>query len=288
MKEAWQHWGAADEIGALNTIGPAEVLAAAGLVREGRVLSLAQPVSPGMTIPKHRPGMMHFMSRDGGDYAAGSRRPGGFQFSEDTVVMPLHGGTHLDALCHCWYDDTLYNGFSATEVRSDGAARCGVDKIPPIVTRGILIDFVALTGAPLADGHAIGADLLRRAMAAGGVSPSKGDAVLLRTGWLERQVSGSVDFNAEPGLDVEAALYLAEAEVALVGADNFAVEVLPFSAGRVFPVHQRLIRDYGIPLLEGLTLEELGRAKPGPFLFLTAPLPIVGATASPVNPVAVL
>lgn len=288
MREAWQRWGDADEIGALNTIGPAEVAAAAGLVREGRVLSLAQPLSPGMTIPKHRPGMMHFMGRDGGDYAAGGRRPGGFQFSEDTIVLPLHGGTHLDALCHCWYDDALYNGFSATEVRSDGAARCGVDKMPPIVTRGILIDFVALTGAPLADGRAIGAELLGRAIAAAGVAPRKGDAVLLRTGWLERQGPGPVDFNAEPGLDLEAALQLAEAEVALVGADNFAIEVMPFSDGRVFPVHQRLIRDYGIPLLEGLVLEELGRAGPGPFLFLTAPLPIVGGTASPVNPVAVL
>ncbi|MDN5925631.1 MAG: cyclase family protein [Hyphomicrobiales bacterium] len=288
MKEAWHRWGEADEVGALNAIGPAEVVAAARLVSEGRVLSLAQPVSPGMMIPEHRPGMMHFMGRDGGDYAAGGRRPGGFQFSEDTIVMPMHGGTHLDALCHCWYDDALYNGFSATEVRSDGARRCGVDKMPPIVTRGVLIDFVALTGAPLADGHVIGADLLGQAISAAGVSPRKGDAVLLRTGWQERQVPGQADFNAEPGLDVEAALQLAQAEVALIGADNFAVEVLPFPEGQVFPVHQRLIRDYGIPLLEGLMLEELGRVKPGPFLFLTAPLSIVGGTASPVNPVAVL
>src|SRR5437762_1265140 len=77
-----------------------------------------------------------------------------------------------------------------------------------------------------------------------GVSLRDGDVVLIRTGWLETQdMSAPVDFNREPGIDVEAALYLAESGVAVVGADNFAIEVLPFPTGTVFPVHQRLIRD---------------------------------------------
>ncbi len=114
MKDAWGKWGEADERGALNHIGAPQVRNAAQLVRQGRTMSLAQQISASMPVPSSRPGVMHFMNRDGGDYAAGRRRPGGFQFADDTVVMPLHAGTHLDALCHCWYDDTLYNGFSAT------------------------------------------------------------------------------------------------------------------------------------------------------------------------------
>ena len=111
-----------------------------------------------------------FHGRDGGDYAAGARTPGGFQFAEDTVVMPLHIGTHIDALCHAWYDDALYNGFPGSGTRSTtGASRCGIDKMGPIVGRGVLLDIVALHGGPLADGAAVGAGELEQAAKAAGV-----------------------------------------------------------------------------------------------------------------------
>jgi len=70
--------------------------------------------------------------------------------------------------------------------------------------------------------------------------------------------------------------------------DNFAVEAIPFAKGTVFPVHQRLIRDYGIPLLEGLVLDPLAAAGRGEFLFAAAPLPIAGGTGSPISPMAIL
>lgn len=289
MKDAWGKWGEADERGALNRIGAPQVRNAAQLVRQGRTISLAQQISATMPVPSSRPGVMHFMNRDGGDYAAGKRRPGGFQFADDTVVMPLHAGTHLDALCHCWYDDTLYNGFSATEVKSNGAARLGVQQLGPIATTGVLLDFVALNGGPLADGFAIGPDMVQAAIGRSGAPLEEGDAVLLRTGWQERSAAGEpVNFDNEPGLDREAGLLLAEAGAALVGADNFAVEVLPFRAGTVFPVHQCLIRDHGVVLLEGLELAELAAQNVVRFLFVAAALPIRGATGSPVNPVAIL
>ena len=117
-----------------------------------------------MMIPPHRPQPMHFMDRDGGDYAAGGKRPGGFQFAEDTVVLPLHLGTHIDGLCHAWYEDQLYNGFSSNTVRSTtGAQRCGIEKYPPIVTRGILLDLVRLQGSVLPGGTTIGRTLLEAA-----------------------------------------------------------------------------------------------------------------------------
>lgn len=290
MKEAWRRWGPEDERGALNLIGPEEVRRAVSLVQSGEVLSLAQPLSTHMPGPKHRCGLQHFMGRDGGDYAAGGRRPGGFQFAEDTVVMPLHIGTHVDALCHAWYDDELYNGFPGNSIRSTtGAARLGVDKMPPIVTRAVLLDLVRLRGKPLAPDESIGRGELIEASALAGVEIGRGDAVLIRTGWHEAQAGvEDVSFDKEPGINVEAGLWLAERDVALVGADNYAIEVLPFPQGQVFPVHQRLIRDYGIPLLEGLSLGGIAARERGAFLFVFGALPIEGATGSPVVPVAIL
>lgn len=290
MSGAWERWGAEDEVGAPNFVGPDQVRHAVGLVEDGRVLSLAQPMFPGMAMPPHRAGMMHLMDRDGGDYAAGARAPGGFQFAEDTIVLPVHTGTHVDALCHCWYDDTLFNGFPASGIRSvKGAAKLGVEKLPPVVTRGVLLDFVRLTGGRLKDGRSIDADDLQQALALCGTDLMSGDVVLLRTGWLESQGNPkTVDYNTEPGLNLDAAQYLADHDVAMIGADNYAVEVLPFAPGTVFPVHQLLIRNYGVPLLEGLSLKELGETGRATFLFIAAPLPLRGATGSPLNPVAVL
>lgn len=286
---AWNRWGADDERGALNFIGPDEVRRATALVRTGEVLRLSQLLSYKTPVPGHRCGIQHFMGRDGGDYAAGRRRPGGFQVAEDTVVMPLHIGTHVDALCHAWYDDKLYNGYLGDTIGSTGAARLGVEKMPPIVTRGVLLDLVRLKGRVLEPGESIGPADLEAAAAAAGVQPGRGDAVLLRTGWLESQKGvKNVSFDVEPGIDVDAAMWLVERDVAIVGADNFAVEVLPFPEGKVFPVHQRLIRDFGMPLLEGLMLDPLVASGRHEFLFVASALPIVGATGSPLSPVAVL
>ena len=122
-----------------------------------------------------------------------------------------------------------------------------------------------------------------------GAEPGKGDIVLIRTGWAESQGrAAAVSFDAEPGLDIEAALWLAERDIAVLGADNFAIEVIPFARDTVFPVHQRLIRDFGIPLLEGLVLQPLAELNRGQFLFVAAPLPVVGGTGSPLAPVAVV
>lgn len=289
--EAWGMWGAADEVGAANLITASEVLGATALVKQGRVLSLAQPLSKTTPVPSHRTGLLHFMDRDGGDYAAGAPAKGGFQFAEDTVVMPVHIGTHIDALCHAWCDDLLYNGHASTEITSTrGARKCGMEKLPPIVTRGVLLDVAKARCRPLPDGASIGAVELMAVAEAAGIVLRKGDAVLIRTGWLESQagkVPRSVDFNTEPGIDVAAALWLATSGVVLVGADNFAIEAMPFPEGSIFPVHQRLIRDYGISLLEGAVLAQLAASGVTEFLFAAAALPLVGGTGSPITPMAI-
>lgn len=288
-KDNWNRWGPEDERGALNHIDADAVQRAASLVTLGRTISLAQPLSARTPFPPHRAGVQHFMGRSGGDYAAGARRPGGFQFAEDTLLMPAHIGTHIDALCHAWHDDQLYNGFSSNGTRSTtGAARCGIDKMGPIVTRGVLLDVTEGPGQPLAMGTAVTRANLEAAAARTGVSVERGDVVLIRTGWIESMLSNPNYFDGEPGIDVEAARWLADAGVAVIGCDNYAVEAIPFPAGQVFPVHQLVIRGYGIALLEGLVLAPLAQAGGTEFLFVAAPLPIVGGTGSPLVPLAIL
>ena len=290
MPSRWGRWGADDEAGALNLIGDTEVRAAVALVREGRVISLGQSLGPGTPVPPHRNRPERFMRRDGGDYASGARRPGGFQFAEDVVHFAPHTGTHVDALAHAWYEDRLYNGFPSSSIRSTtGAQRCGADKLRPIATRGLLLDLAAQSPEPPEEGRAFRDEDLARAADAAGVMPQRGDAVLLHTGWLSRAgEDASRYFGGEPGIDVSAAQWLADAEVAVVGADNYAVEAQPSAAGTNFPVHQLLMRDHGVPLIENLLLGELVRLGRAVFFFVAAPLPLVGGTAGPVCPVAIL
>ncbi|MEZ5076785.1 MAG: cyclase family protein [Solirubrobacterales bacterium] len=280
--------GEAAERGALARIGAAAVLEAAGLVRTGEVIDLAVPLGPATPVPAHRHRVARFMERDGGDYAAGARRPGGFQFAEDTVLMPTHAGTHLDALAHCWHDGRLCDGSPQETIRSTtGAQRCGAEKLGPVLTRGILLD-VAGEAEPEA-GRSIGAAELEAAAERAGVEVGEADAVLVRTGWLGRHgADGAAYFAGEPGIDLGAARWLTDRGVSLVGADNFAIEPLPFPAGEVFPVHQHLIAEHGVPLLESASLDRLAARADGPFLFVALPLPLVGSTASPLTPVAVL
>ena len=283
----WGRWGPDDQAGALNLAGAQQVVRAAGLVRDGRVLSLGQELGPRTGAPPHRKRVERFMSRDGGDYAAGARRPDGFQFAEDVVSLASHSGTHVDALSHAWCDDTLYNGYSSHTIRStSGAQRCGAEHLRPLVTRGVLLDVTAGRPEPLEAGDAVSATDLE--LAAGDVTVEPGDAVLVHTGWLARAGDDPRYFAAEPGLDRSAAAWLAERDVALVGSDNYAVEVQPSAPGTSFPVHLLLLREHGVPLLEGVVLAELAATGRTTFLFLSAPLPLVGSTAGPVCPVAVL
>lgn len=294
MTDNWGRWGPDDQAGALNLVTPEVTRRAATLVREGRTLSLAQPLGPATPAPAHRQRPARFMNRDAGDYALGARTPGGFRFAEDTVQFPAHSGTHLDALCHVWEGEHLYNGHPASSVRTTrGAGRCGAEHLAPVVTRGVLVDLVAAAGGPLAPRTGVEAADLDRGVTEAGVVPEPGDAVLIRTGWWESRgaaSSGGDYFADEPGITADAARWLAARDVALVGADNYAVEQQGAEPG--FPAHLVLLHRHGVPLLENLDLaalaDALRAAGRSTFHLTVAPLPLVGSTAGPVTPVAVL
>jgi kynurenine formamidase len=289
-KRNWSRWGADDERGAVNLLAPEQVLAACSLVQQGRVLPLARPIDSRTPTPHRRNPPAHFMTAVAGDYTDAARSAR-LQFSDDAYLLATHTGTHIDALAHVWYGDELYNGFSKGSIRSSkGATRCGIDKLGPIAGRGVLIDLVEVAGTDaLQEDASLGANELERCLDRHGVALRPGDIVFLRTGWWSRHASSpGQDFSREPGPNLEAARWLADRDVAVVGADNFAFEALPSGEASIFPVHELLLRDCGISIIEGLALDALAQERVHEFLCVIAPLPLTAATASPVNPIAII
>ncbi|NBF00316.1 cyclase family protein [Nonomuraea sp. KC401] len=295
----WGRFGPDDQRGTLNLLTPAVVLDALRSATTGEVLSLAMPIrgatsSPAPTTVPHLPGRplpQHFMSVDGGDYAAGARPIGeGLKVADDALVVSHHGTTtHMDALCHMWSGDELYNGHPAARVRSYGATRCGIERVGGVVARGVLFDVPRHLGLDhLPPDHRITADLL-----AGLATPRPGDVAVIRTGWpLVWERSREEYWSGQPGLSASAGRWLAAHDVAAVAADNAAIGGLD-ARGRAEEdlgddLHLILLHRHGVHLIEMLWLEELGAAGRTDFVFVAAPLRIEGGTGSPLTPLAVL
>jgi kynurenine formamidase len=194
-------------------------------------------------------------------------------------------------LAHAWSTEGLYNGHDPNLIRSHGAKVCGIDKVPGIVTGGVLADICRLHGLDvLPPSHLITADELD-ATTKGQARP--GDALLLHTGWLNKSNTAGRDMDTllgeEPGIGVDGANWVIDHDISLVGADTLGVEVFPpEETGRKAPIHITLMVGYGVHLVELMELEELSALEPDRFLFVAAPLRIQGGVNSPLNPLAVL
>jgi len=287
----WSRWGDDDERGALNLVDERARRRGLAAVVSARPVSLGLPVKAG-SAPKasFRPDVQHVMLRDGGDYAAGLPERPGYGFADDLIQLACHGTTHLDALSHVWQGGVMWNGFPSTAVTSRGATRAGIETVGPVVTRGILIDLGPGEGREsLTDGQSVEAEDVQRELDRLEVVPEPGDALLVRTGWLSRWREGKASETQWPGLGASCASLIAAYDLALVGADNIAVEVGPSGdPDCAMPLHIALIRDHGVFFLELLDLEELSTLGATTFLLVVTPLNIVGGSGSPVAPLALL
>ncbi len=297
----WGKWGADDERGTLNYITAECIREAARLVKKGLTFRLGLNFdADGPQIGQSwRSNPIHLMRYDGGDAAIGAMNfPGGWKLCDDMIIMPLQCSTHWDALAHVYYDDQLYNGFSFAEVSSGGANRNGIDKIcQGVIGRGGLLDVARFKKKDMLEGgYGITPDELDACVRAQGVNIRPGDILCLRTGVIQKLLR---DKDKEsyggnrPGLTFECVRWLHRNQIAAVVADNTGIEVLPngFSDGCRIPFHMVALRDMGLLLGELLDLEALATDCDGDkvydFLFVSPPLPITGATASPINPLAV-
>lgn len=288
----WGRWGKDDERGAANFATAERIQkAASSIVRSGKVYSLAIPLqTAGVPVLPPRVAPQHFMRLDGGDYAAGLTRKGGFQSSDDFIALGTHTTTHIDALAHIWEEGRLYNDFSANTVRSNGAKHCGIDKLVHLVGRGVLLDLCTQRGLKhLPLGEVITSGHLEDCAIAQGIALHEGDIVLIRTGWMEifRNEGSAAFFEGEPGIGLEAAEWIGRKGFSAVGCDNWGVEAIPVEGDKPAPVHRRLIRDFGVYLMELFSLDELAADRVYEFLFVAAPLRITGGVGSPLNPLAI-
>lgn len=257
------------------------------LLGEGlEVVDLAQPLQPGMPTSPTHPRFDFALRQRHGD----AQRPDGITGSHEMITLGGHVGTHMDALCHVAVDGKLYGGVAVEDALVDGRYRThGIDQVSPRARRGVLFD-VARSGncTCLEPGQPVGVDELLAA----GPTPRPGDVAVVRTGWAQHWDDPAAylgDERGVPGITRDAAAWLADHRVAAIGADTIAAEhIPPDSAQPALPVHRLLLAERGINLIEVMNLEALADRTVDEFLFVGAPLNIVGATGAPIRPLALL
>jgi len=260
-----------------------------GLIGEGEVYSLQMTLERGMPVfGGHPPYILRPYFRHG---ETDGMLEGGAGFATELTMMSQHTGTHIDALCHISYERDgvrrLYGGVPIEGTQShDGISAWSIEQMPPIVTRGVLLDVAAAKGVDtLDDSYPISRADLEEAMRLQGVEVRPGDCVLVRTGFTKYWKTDNERYlTRHAGVNEEAAAFLCELGVAVVGADTPTFEPLP--APR-HPVHVLLLVEQGVPIIECLNLEELSANRAYEFLFIATPLKLKGATASMIHPLAI-
>lgn len=270
-----------------------------GLIRtvtERKVYDLEQPRTSAMPVHEaHRPGYIYHLHRRHED-TYDPERFGPRSGASGMLVMMEHTGTHIDALSHQAADLCLYGGVKLTPKveNSRGFKVHGVETMGPIVARGVLLDVCAtlahkLGEDPLPAHYRITADDLETAAHRAGVKVQPGDALLVRTGY-GKVWDDAPRYLAAAGVGRSGSEWAADHKVACAACDNMTWDETeerdPKTGGQLF-AHLHLIAQCGIPIIENLNLEELSRDGCTTFLFVCAPLKFVGATGSPVRPLAI-
>ncbi|MEP1472977.1 MAG: cyclase family protein [Halieaceae bacterium] len=283
-------YGATDTIGAANNLSEAGVLKAASLVTRGKTYQLGGVTGRDTPAWGHRNFNLILYP-----HAAEAVPPLGKNLGtshDDYLATWLGIGTQIDGFAHYGIDHKYYNGVSAADLFApDGTRKYATKDIPPIVTRGVLLDMVAYFKADkmLAEGVAFNESEIRGAASAQGVEIGKGDVVIFHTGW---QALASADpqrfLQGEPGLDVEGAQYLAGLGVVAVGADTWGLDVLPNpNPELMFPAHSVLLAKNGVYVLENIQTEELVADGVSEFLFVLGIPRFEGAVQMVINPIAI-
>ncbi len=286
-------YGPADERGALNQLDDASRLAILSRVASGKVYDLSVENFPGM------PGLVHLGMGDPDFHMWMTHTPDGLRVEgvnpgdpahpialyDDAVIMSSHTGTHIDALNHAGYGDKIFNRFDrADHLGNKGWTVAGSDEIPPIITRGILIDVAGDKGLDmLAPSYEITPGDLESALLRQGVTLGAGDAVFIRTGRMTVWPDPKLYVPHEPGIALAGARWLLDRGVVLIGADNIAVERLPVQGKAV---HSYAFAERGVCLVENVWLEDLAADRVYEFVLIAAPIKVRGATGSSLRPLA--
>ncbi len=288
-------WGPKDEIGAMNLITPASVLAASKLIKTGKTYHLGIIVDA--KTPAFPPRTLSLTVLQPNQITGHGLGKTKTTYNDDILMTWLGIGPQIDGLGHIGIDFVHYNGFKNGDIgKATGLTKLGVEKYPPIVARGVVLDMAGYFGKPiLPEGTAYSKEDVIGAAKKQGVEIRKGDVVLFHSGWLNlldgkdgTKADPARWGKAEPGLGKTGAEYLASKEVVAVGADTWGVEAVPFEKGvGVFEIHQILIPKQGIVLFEAMDTRELVKEKAWEFMFVLGAARVRGAVQMIIDPIAI-
>jgi kynurenine formamidase len=303
LPEGEQPWwpsryGSNDTIGTLNEIRPERVVAAADLVRTGTVISLGRvlddkiPVFPGRFWHQTVDLSPHVTNLRRADASSKGWGKNAINWITEIQVGTFQVGSQLDSIGHIQVGDRFYNGWKVQDIVEDwGLGRFGMEAVPPIITRGVLVDVAGYKGIErLNKGHAITVADVEGALKKEGTSVGPGDVVLFHTGWgglWDRDPALFLSGEPGPGLDLIRWLY--ERRVAAVGTDTWSIGPVPGEdPERPFLVPQTMYVKMGLFGFENLATEELAKRGVYEFLFVNTHGRTRGSTAAFVAPAAVL
>jgi kynurenine formamidase len=281
-------WGPNDEIGAANYMTPELVVKAASLIKTGKTYALGIPVDS--KTPAYPPRAFRITVVQPGQAGIPGLGPNKATYNDDLLDGWVGVGSQLDGLGHLGIEHVYYNGNKLADFADPtGLKKLGIDKVPPMVTRGVLLDMAAHYNTDVVkEGTAFNVKEIEEVAKKQGVEIRQGDVVIFHTGWLSLIGKDDKRFGgAEPGLGVEGAKYLTGKGVVAVGADTWGVEVVPFESKNVFEVHQILLAMNGTYILENMDTAELAKDKAYEFLFVLGQPRFKGGVQSMINPVAI-
>lgn len=297
VKVAKSRWGSDDERGALNLLDPAvrsEVLARAD---SSRVYDLSvdyfvgMPSFQGAGDPSYQIFMSHTPQGTLVDNlnGAGPDINRHVCYSGDVIFMYTHTGTHIDALNHFGVDGEIYNGYTTEDhLGSRTWTKGGAETIPPIITRGVLLDIAGLKKVDcLPDSYAITVADIKESIEQAGITLQPGDVPFVRTGRMRYWPDGAKTLGNPPGLSLEAARWLTSQDISAIGSDQECVEVGPSEhEDNWLPGHTHFLAHAGVPMVELLNLEELAADRVNEFCLIAAPIRLKGASGAPMRPIA--
>ena len=278
-------FGVNDTLGAINVLGADDVLRAIKTVSQGQVHSLALATTVDTPAYDDR---SYAITVTASDQPAGSNQATGL---DDKVHSHMGIGTQIDGLGHVGINFVHYNGIHLDEFFTEhGITKFAVSDIPPIATRGVLLDMARYFSVDVVPaGTAFNKQVITRALQQQGILLQAGDVVIFHSNWNTLlKTDPEAWLLSHPGLSEEGADYLAAQGVVAIGSDTAALEVMPHQKpDTVMPVHQLLLVKHGVYIIEGLNTAQLAEQQVSEFMFVLGVPKLQGAVQAIVHPVAI-
>lgn len=283
-------WGPDDEIGSANLLSPASVLSAAKLIKQGKTQHLGVIIDK--DTPAFGPRSLNLQIVQPGQEWGRATFANGFNYNDDMFQGWFGIGSQLDGLSHPGQHGMFYNCNKGVDfVKTTGVTKMGIEKVPPIVARGVVLDMAAHAGVKyLKGGQYFSVADVEAVQKKQGTLIREGDVVLFHTGWTENMMTQDPQTwgSQEPGISEEVAQYLADKNVVAVGADTWGVDVVPpQNKDNIFGGHLILMVENGIYMLETMQTGPLVRDQAFEFFFVLGPHRVRGSVQAMIDPIAI-